>query len=229
MGVVRRWMKRGFTLVETVVTVGIVATLAAIIVPEVLKQAETSEPLRIQQDLKNLQTAISTFAVNVKAIPGDLDDLTNPLTSAAALPAADTAMTGTGGLSFFTTTQATLWNGPYIDAALVENATEVTRQTGNAALIYDDFVCYNSPQNDPNENGAAGDQDCPGVAAGEQIFLAIRITGLGANDDARFIEVNDLFDGTLETTAALRSNNGRIRHLTVGGVPTVYFLVLALN
>lgn len=220
--------KRGYTLIETIVTVGIVATLAAIVVPEVVKQAETTEPLRIQQDLKNLQTAIATFNVNVKVMPGDLDDLTNQITSATALPAADTILTGVGEVSFYTATQAALWNGPYLDAIVTENTTEVTRQTGNGALIHDDFVCYNAFQNDPGETGIAGDQDCDAVP-GEQLFLAIRITGLGASDDARFIALNDLFDGTTETTPALRAAGGRIRHLTVATVPTVFFLVVALN
>ena len=222
--------KRGFTLVETIVTVGIVATLAAVVVPEVVKQFDTSEPTRTQQDLKNLATAIQTFNVNVKALPGDIADLTTQITAdAGGLPSPDTSITGTGGLASFSTAQAGYWNGPYIDAPLVEATTEATRETGQGGTIHDDFVCYNATDNLEASTGTATNQACPSPGAGEKLFLAVRLSGVGDSTTAAFIALNDLFDGTSETTAGDRSTKGRIRFITMGATATVFFLVSPLN
>ena len=71
----RKFLKRGFTLIETVVTVGIIATMAAVVIPQISKQFDAADPTRLQNDLKNLQSAVETFNVNVKVMPGDIDDL----------------------------------------------------------------------------------------------------------------------------------------------------------
>ena len=225
----KKLFKRGFTLVETVVTLGIVATLAAVVVPEVVKQFDTSEPARVQQDLKNLQVAIQTFNVNVKVLPGDIADLTTQITAdAGGLPSPDTSLTSTGDIESYSAAQAGFWKGPYIDVPFVENATEVTRETGKGAVIHDDFVCYNMTDA-PNTAGvadmSASGQACPAPTAGDKLFLAIRVTGLGDATDARFIAVNDLIDGTSATETANRGTLGRIRVLGT----TTYFLVTPIN
>jgi prepilin-type N-terminal cleavage/methylation domain-containing protein len=220
--------RRGFTLIETVVTVGIVATLAAVVVPQVVKQFDAADPARIQNDLKNLQTAIETFNVNVKVMPGDLDDLANPVTEDTDFSngAADTVITGAGGVTAFTTGSNAAWNGPYIDFSLVETGTtEQTRPTGYSATIHDNFVCYNATDSPTNTVGSPGptlSQACPSPDATDRLFLAIRITGLGTASDDKFKAVNDLFDGSSESD---RATQGRVRLLGT----TTYFLVLPLN
>jgi prepilin-type N-terminal cleavage/methylation domain-containing protein len=68
--------KRGFTLVETVVSVGIVAALAAVVYPAVVKQFDSADPTRMAEDLGSLSTAIETFGVNVRPQqPDDIEDL----------------------------------------------------------------------------------------------------------------------------------------------------------
>jgi prepilin-type N-terminal cleavage/methylation domain-containing protein len=58
--------RRGFTLVETVVTVGIVAALAAVVYPTVVKQFDSADPAKTAEDLNNITTAIEVFGVNVR-------------------------------------------------------------------------------------------------------------------------------------------------------------------
>src|SRR5688572_2935671 len=103
-------MKRGFTLIETVVTVGIVAAMAAVVIPQVARQFDAADPTRIQNDLKNIQTAIETFSVNVKQLPGDIDDLANFPTDAG-----DSTLTTATTITDFTSTEVALWQGPYLD------------------------------------------------------------------------------------------------------------------
>lgn len=224
--------RRGFTLIETVVTVGIVATLAAVVVPQVVKQFDAADPARIQNDLKNIQTAVETFAVNMSGtLPGDLDDLVNPVTTDPDITvggAPDTTLTSAGLASSFVTSN---WNGPYVDFSLVESGTDVTKPTGYSATIHDTFVCFNATDNVEANNGSAANQACAtGVDAGDRLFLAIRITGLGTNTGANFIALNDMFDGTSAAEAAARATLGRVRWVNVGGTtPTAYYFVAALN
>lgn len=220
--------KRGFTLIETVVTVGIVAAMAAVVYPQVVKQFDAADPTRVQNDLKNIQTAVESFSVNMSGtLPGDLDDLANPLTTGSALPLADSTFASSGAMAPFTTSSG--WNGPYLDVSLVESGTtELTRPTGYGAIIYDDFVCFNATDNLDASNGTAANQECPTPGGGERLFLAVRITGLGTDTDDKFIAINDLFDGASE--GANRKSLGRIRYINVGSsTPTAFFLLAPLN
>src|SRR5688572_9859014 len=135
--------KRGFTLIETVVTVGIVAAMAAVVIPQVAKQFDTADPTRIQNDLKNLQTAMETYFVNVKELPADIDDLSNPL-----IATQDTII-GSATTVSVNTAVASLWKGPYVDLAVPLDADfDAAFTTGYGARIVEGFVCYNSTNNE---------------------------------------------------------------------------------
>jgi prepilin-type N-terminal cleavage/methylation domain-containing protein len=221
-------MKRGFTLIETVVTVGIVAAMAAVVIPQVAKQFDAADPTRVQNDLKNLQTAVETFNVNVKQLPGDLDDLVNPIVAGDFSSAThDTSFATTGLVAVYG--NASLWQGPYMDFS---TTTGATLETGFGAAVLDDFVCYIASGTGANTAGDAltgNKQGCTGNDATSRMFLAVRLTGLGTTTDDRFIALNDLFDGTSAAEVAARATLGRVRLLTVATVPTVFFLITPLN
>src|SRR3954470_21895638 len=72
--------RRGFTLVETVVTVGLLAVLASFVVPLVMRKADSADPVKVANDLNSVGAAIQTFSADMKGIlPGDIQDLTQPL------------------------------------------------------------------------------------------------------------------------------------------------------
>ena len=229
----RQILKRGFTLVETVVTVGIIGALAAVVYPQVVRQFDTADPARLQNDMKNLQTAIETYHTNVRGTyPGDLEDLANQITIA------DSSLGTATTLSVFNgTSQTPLWTGPYVDFALVEDGLDATRPTGFGAKIQDTFVCYNSLDNTRGVSAGTSatttvnNNACPAGAG--QRFLAIQLTGLASLvTDANFVALNDRFDGVGEVSPGV---NGRVRF---GGSTTgspalttnvVYFLTIPLN
>lgn len=231
-------MKRGFTLIETVVTVGIVAAMAAVVIPQVAKQFDVADPTRVQNDLKNLQTAIETYYVNVKQLPADLDDLANAVTVGAT---GDTTITSAITLTALGGTENTLWKGPYIDLAVsVDLDTDQLMPTGFGATIVESFVCYNATNNehgisDGTGAAAADDQACPtAVVTGEQGFIAVQITGIACSTTAgsTFMQINELFDGASEASA---DASGRIRCFPGTGAQTkdndvnvVYFLAVPL-
>lgn len=232
--------KRGFTLIETVVTVGIVAAMAAVVIPQVARQFDAADPTRVQNDLKNIQTAIEAFNVNVKMMPGDLDDLANTIVAASGV---DSTLTSTAA-PVFTTTQEPLWNGPYIDVSIVENGTaESSVQTGYGARILDGFVCYgnslgvtagNNQHGTTLGSGASPDPTCESSTLGQR-FLAIQITGVECDESAGaiFVSINEMFDGVGE---AAPSTSGRVRCAADATGPTrqtdkdiVYFLAVPLS
>lgn len=75
---------KGFTLPEVLVTIAIVATLAAVLVPALINQISKGDAGRITSDLVAVQTAIGAFTsdtrrypsalVQLKTVPGDTDD-----------------------------------------------------------------------------------------------------------------------------------------------------------
>ena len=68
--------RRGFTLPEVLVTVTIVAVLAAVMVPAVLNQVGKGDVPSVAGDLGAIRTAITTFAADTRRFPGHLSDLT---------------------------------------------------------------------------------------------------------------------------------------------------------
>jgi len=67
---------RGFTLPEVLVTVTIVAVLAAVMVPAVINQVAKGDVPSVAQDLGAIRTAITTFAADTRRFPKRLTDLT---------------------------------------------------------------------------------------------------------------------------------------------------------
>jgi prepilin-type N-terminal cleavage/methylation domain-containing protein len=229
-------MKRGFTLIETVVTVGIVAAMAAVVIPQVAKQFDAADPTRVQNDLKNIQTAIETFFVNVKSMPGDIDDLANLIDGGGNT---DTSLTvAISALPNYSSSQDELWNGPYVDQSITETDPDDEITTGYGAKIVDNFVCYSTVDDthgisEATGAGATDDLGCP-VAGSVGKFLAIQITGVACATGAgtTFMAINELFDGPSEANPDV---NGRIRCDVVAAsnktltVEVVYFLAVPLG
>jgi len=194
-----RRTRRGFTLVETVVTVGIVAALAAVVYPTVVKQFDIADPARAAEDLNNIRTAVDAFGVNVRPQhPGDIEDLVfQPSDSAGATDASSRGTT-------YTPTEIQAWLGPYLGTSVAPgdpagNVVVVT--TGFGAQILNRLARY-----DIQAATAGGDTVVSASPAAD--FIAVLVKGLSA---PAFNSVNNLIDGPSETTDALRRHSGRFR------------------
>ncbi|MCB2156410.1 type II secretion system protein GspG [bacterium] len=86
---------RGFTLIELLVVVAVIAILAAIAVPNLLEAQTRSKVSRAKADMRSLQTALESFAVDNNRYPsapngigfsGHLLDLTKPVAYITSLP-----------------------------------------------------------------------------------------------------------------------------------------------
>src|SRR5438132_8603279 len=78
----------GFTLVEIMIVVAIIALLAAIAVPNVLRARKRSQATRVLEDLRMLDSAIDQYAIETNKQTGFnpvLADLKNYIKTGVAL------------------------------------------------------------------------------------------------------------------------------------------------
>lgn len=203
-------VRKGFTLIETVVTVGIIAVLAAFVVPSVLKKADAADPVKVANDLNSISTAIQTFASDVKgALPGDLEDLTEPLltnTNCNNLNPCDSTVTHT---DIYTIQQVKLWKGPYLAASVNPDPTQAIR-SGYVAEIHNTLVRFDEISGVPEFCPGPGTTQipCAGFVATNPLFVAVRVDSLNLQ---QALVVNSIIDGPNETQPGLQ---GRFRFPT---------------
>lgn len=209
---IRARRRDGFTLVETIVTVGLIAVIAAFVIPTVIQKAGTGDPVKVQNDLNTVRTAMETFATDIKnGFPRQINSLT-------AKPAAGTDRFIDS--TTMTSSQVLVWNGPYM-AATIGTAANDSLATGYTAYIRNFIDRYDSKMNTP-EHSAAGSVNGT-FDATNTLFASVEVHNLTLSQ-AR--SLNALFDGTIDTDQADSSNTtGRFRwpHPTTPGQVKVSF------
>ncbi|NWG87726.1 MAG: prepilin-type N-terminal cleavage/methylation domain-containing protein [Hydrogenophilaceae bacterium] len=68
-------MKRGFTLVELLVVMAIIATLLSIAAPRYFQHVQRSKEAVLRENLATVRDAIDQFHADTNAWPGDLQSL----------------------------------------------------------------------------------------------------------------------------------------------------------
>lgn len=100
--------RRGFTLPEVLVTLAIVATLAAVLMPALNNQLSKGDAGRLTSDLVAIQTAVGAFTSDVRRYPGNIDDLkTKPVSTEDDILGND-----------FGAVLVAKWRGPYLSKDL---------------------------------------------------------------------------------------------------------------
>ncbi|MEO7647155.1 MAG: type II secretion system protein [Gemmatimonadaceae bacterium] len=100
--------RRGFTLPEVLVTLAIVATLSAVLLPALNNQLSKGDAGRLTSDLVAVQTAVGAFTSDVRRYPLDLTDLI------AKPGSADLDVLGNA----FGAVLINKWRGPYLSKEL---------------------------------------------------------------------------------------------------------------
>jgi prepilin-type N-terminal cleavage/methylation domain-containing protein len=201
---------RGFTLIETVVTVGLIAVLAAFVVPSVLRKADAADPVKVANDLNSISTAIQTFASDVKGgLPGDLEDLTEPLLTNANCTNVNPCDSTVTHADIYTPQQVRLWKGPYLAASIMPDPTSAIR-SGYVAEIHNELVRFDAISGVAEFCTAVGTSQvpCAGFVATNPLFVAVRVDSLNLG---QALIVNGIIDGPNETQPGLQ---GRFRFPT---------------
>src|SRR4051812_29887216 len=134
--------RRGFTLVETIVTVGLIAVLAAFVVPTVVQKAAVGDPVKVVNDLTAIRTALEGYANDTKVLPNSIWQLT-------AKPSVLNHQIDSVGASTGTTltaVQAILWNGPYLSTS-IDSLPAGTLETGFGSQIVNQLERYDAVAN----------------------------------------------------------------------------------
>lgn len=121
---------RGFTLIEILVALILIALLIGAVVPSVLNQVTKGETNRLLEDLDAVSTGMQTFRVDVNRWPGDLEDL-------IFRPVAGSSTDLDIDDSQYTTGMVNKWAGSYLDG--VELTASGTLITGADGVIESDF------------------------------------------------------------------------------------------
>jgi prepilin-type N-terminal cleavage/methylation domain-containing protein len=213
-------LRAGFTLIETIVTVGLIAVMAAFVVPSVMRKADGADPVKVANDLNSIATAIQSFASDVKgALPGDLEDLISPLLTNSACNTLNPCDSTITHAAVYSPQQVVQWKGPYLAASVSSSPASLLR-SGYVADISNAIIRFDAISGVPEFCPAGGIAmtPCAGFVLTNPLFASVRVTGLS---HAQALLVNGIIDGPNEAQPGLE---GRFRFTSTGS--PAYFLAV---
>lgn len=121
--------RRGFTLMELLIVIIVIAVLAAIALPRFINSGLRSKEASLKSDLKIYRNAVQLFVNDTGAYPKDLNSL-----SATKAPASGVDASGATKAIV-----ASDWKGPYIDEIMDDpvsaNPFKYTKSSPNVGKI----------------------------------------------------------------------------------------------
>lgn len=120
-------MKRkraGLTLPEVLVTLAIIAVVAAVLVPALTSQLTKGDAGRVSEDIKAVQTGVQAFVADVRRYPRTINQLSNLITVSQS-----DLVSGAS----YTSRHVARWRGPYFVRDIGTN--DATFETGYGARI----------------------------------------------------------------------------------------------
>jgi prepilin-type N-terminal cleavage/methylation domain-containing protein len=124
----RTGLRRGFTLAELLVSLALIALLAAVLIPTVAGQLLKGDAGRVASDLNAVQTGIEQFLADVHRYPGKYSDLSKVITTTASTHTDILGNAYTSGL-------VSKWKGPYVTKDTL-NAVVPTGFGGNIVNVF---------------------------------------------------------------------------------------------
>jgi type II secretory pathway pseudopilin PulG len=187
--------RAAFTLVETIVTLGLLAVLAAFVVPTVVQKAGAGDPVKVVSDLSSIRTGLETFQTDVGGIANQIRMLTVQPTVANHFVDSVTLMKQGNTVA---------WNGPYLNAE-IGALPQDSLSTGFRSYIYNAVIRYDAT------NNASEFYVIPGSGTGgvfdvnNTLFATVTIAGLTTRQAQL---VNRLIDGDDDTDVLAGPNAG---------------------
>ncbi|MDQ6718267.1 MAG: hypothetical protein M3Z17_07960 [Gemmatimonadota bacterium] len=165
-------VRKAFTLMETLVALLLVVTMAAIILPVVVTKISTVNSSVLSGNLRAINQAILRYREDVGRYPRLLSQLTTRPTVGVSVDACGTAMNSTTVAS---------WNGPYLSLSV-----------GTSGIQSGDAIIANNLQRNPLTTSNST------IMNGVLQLSAGSVTGANASDaESVFDTGNDLDHGTI--------------------------------
>jgi prepilin-type N-terminal cleavage/methylation domain-containing protein len=219
----RARFRAGFTLVETIVTLGLLAVLAAFVVPTVVQKAGAGDPVKVVSDLSAIRTGLETFQTDVGGVPNQLHMLLVQPTAANHFIDSVTALKASNAVA---------WNGPYLNAEIGTLAQD-SLLTGFRSYVYNTVSRYDATNNAAEFYVLAGSGTGGTFTPTNTLFAAITIVGLTTKQAQ---VVNRMIDGDDDTDVLLGPNTGaniqgRFRYdvPNANAIVTAYYLASPMS
>lgn len=101
--------RKGFTLIEMLVVLLIIAVLAVVVLPRIMNARRRAKDEATRQTLAQLNTAVEEFEADLNCYPTSLDDLFTRVAAGYA----GVGIAGTATTVVSVSDADTLWRGPY--------------------------------------------------------------------------------------------------------------------
>lgn len=198
-------LKRGFSVIEVMVSIAIIVTLAVVIVPSIDLLIEKARFDLIEDSLRKYEDGITNFRNKVTTNPGRLSHLGRPITTADSSPC-----------QAYTNQEVNAWagtppaGGPYINEVLPDGPFKI----GTFGMAQN--VLTRDP---PNQGGVQRFH-----------FLSYQITGVTRTDA---VEINERIDGSSDLDPTVSENlTGTVQWTAAdaqGFVTVTYRLIIPKN
>lgn len=199
-----RLRKRGFTLPEVLVTVTVVAVLAAVVVPAVTQYVSKGNGPATLSDIEQIQNAVTAFTADAKVLPQRLSDLAR----------------NDAGPSYATATGA--FHGPYLQATTV-GTNNLTGNGGGASgnLIGVTLTSFKSQ----GTGLAFGDSINSLTAGGAAGYLTLFVTA--PTSCPAILQIDTIFEKGIESRLVWTGTC--TQSVANGTVTSAYFKLMAIG
>lgn len=186
----------GFSLIEIVIALVLIAVLTAFVYPVIVQQIGKWQSVRVARDLVSLRSSMEQFHLDTGNYPRQFTHFANPIAVSDRPVESRTAPTLT-----YSSREVDGWNGPYVDRSLAASLTDAQGlSTGFEGTVATGVLCLN-----PDNRQVA--------QCGRGTWVAIFISGLRSY---QFKLVNQLIDPAEE---ALDITEARAEGRLVTGGP----------
>jgi prepilin-type N-terminal cleavage/methylation domain-containing protein len=201
-------MKRqAFTLPEVLISVALVAILAAVVVPTITSQMQKADPTRMGSEFMAIRGAAEQFVSDVWKFPADIGQLTSVITTSQV------ALVGTSGGQTYGSSEVARWRGPYLS------------KDGTAALTTGFGLGFKSVF-DTVSLATSGTTPTTG-----QKYMILAVPMTTNNDTLAILQLDKQFDDGVLLTGSVRYRKCTASPACTGGVTTdtVKFLLLPVH